>query len=199
MNKQEFLDMLRSRLVGLPKQELEERLSFYAEMIDDRVEEGLSEELAILDIGTADAITAQIIADIPLSKIAKERIKPKRCLKAWEIILLVLGSPIWLSLAIAAFAVILSIYIVLWAVIISIWAVFVSLIACAIGGIAAGIIIAASGNSLSGIAMIGMGIICAGLSIFLFFGCKAATGGIILLTKKVALYTKKCLLRKENA
>ena len=44
MSKQEFLDQLRARLSGLPRQDVIERLNFYSEMIDDRMEEGLSEE-----------------------------------------------------------------------------------------------------------------------------------------------------------
>lgn len=47
MNKQEFLVKLRKGLSGLPKEDIEERLTFYSEMIDDRMEEGLSEEEAV--------------------------------------------------------------------------------------------------------------------------------------------------------
>ena len=198
MTKQEFLDSLRARLSGLPRQELEERLAFYGEMIDDRIEEGRTEEEAVLDIGSADEISAQIIKDIPLSKIAKERLKPKRNIKTWEIVLLAVGSPIWLSLAIAALAVILSLYVVLWSVIISVWSVFASLVACAFGITAAGVVFAVIGNSLSGIAMVGAGLVLAGLSIFIFFGCKAATKGIVLLTKAIALGIKKSFVGKES-
>ena len=128
----------------------------------------------------------------------KQRIKPKRRLRAWEIVLLALGSPIWLSLAIAAFAVILSLYVVLWSLIVSVWAVFVSLAACAIGGVIAGVFFAICNNALVGIAIASAGTVCAGLAIFVFFGCKAATKGIIYLTKKIALGIKKCFIRKEN-
>lgn len=198
MTKQEFLDSLRARLSGLPRQELEERLAFYGEMIDDRIEEGRTEEEAVLDIGSADEISAQIIKDIPLTKIAKERLKPKRSIKTWEIVLLAVGSPIWLSLAIAALAVILSLYVVLWSVIISVWSVFASLVACAFGITAAGVVLAVSSNSLSGFAMVGAGLVLAGLSVFLFFGCKAATKGIVLLTKAIALGIKKSFVGKES-
>ena len=102
---------------------------------------------------------------------------PKKHVKTWEIVLLVVGSPIWLSLLLAAFAVMLSLYASLWSVVISLWAVFGSLIGCAFGGVVAGIVIACSGNALSGIAMLAAGIVCAGLSIFMFYGCKAATKG----------------------
>lgn len=199
MRKQEFLCALKKRLLGLPKQDVEDRLNFYSEMIDDRTEEGRTEEEAISDIGSVDEIATRIIADIPLSKIVTERVKPKKRLKMWEIVLLVLGSPIWLSLAIAALAVILSLYVVLWSLIVSVWAVFVSLAACAIGGVIAGVFFALSGNGLMGIAMVSAGIVCAGLAIFLFLGCKAATKSIIYLTKKIALGIKKCFIKKENA
>ena len=44
MTKKEFLSGLRKKLSGLPQEDSEERLNFYSEIIDDRVEEGLSEE-----------------------------------------------------------------------------------------------------------------------------------------------------------
>lgn len=199
MRKQEFLDKLRAKLIGLPKQELEERLTFYSEIIDDRIEDGMTEEQAVLDIGSVDGISSQIIADIPLSKLAKERIRSQRRLKAWEIVLLALGSPIWLSLTIGSFAIVLSLYAVLWSVILSIWAVFASLVVCSFGGFVSGIFFVMCGNTLTGIAMIGASVFCAGVAIFAFFGCKAATRGIILLTKKIALGIKKCFVKKEVA
>ncbi|MBE6718246.1 MAG: DUF1700 domain-containing protein [Ruminococcaceae bacterium] len=199
MTKIKFLLELHEKLSGLPQDEVEERLNFYSEMIEDRIEEGLSEEEAVSAVGSVDEIAAQITADIPLVKIAKEKIKPKRQLKAWEIVLLVLGSPIWFSLLVAVFSVILSLYVSLWAVIISLWAVFVSVIACAFGVIVSGIGFAIIDKVLTGIAMIGAGIVCIGLSIFLFFGCKAVTNGTLLLTKKTAQGIKKLFIKKEEA
>ncbi len=199
MNKQEFLERLRKGLSGLPQQDIEERVTFYSEMLDDRIEEGMSEAEAINAIGTVDTIITQTLADTPLTKLVKEKAKPKRALKAWEIVLLVLGSPIWLSLGIAVFAVILSLYASLWAVIISLWTVFGSFTGCAIGGVVAGIVIACSGNALSGIAMIAAAIVCAGLSIFIFYGCKAATKGCLILTKMIAVWVKDCFIKKEEA
>ena len=198
MNKQEFLFKLHKGLLVLPQDDIEERITFYSEMIDDRMEEGLSEEEAVCEIGDAGEIAAQIIADTPLTKLVKEKTKPKKRLKTWEIVLLVLGSPIWFSLLISAIAVLLSLYVSLWAVIISLWAVFVSFIACAIGGIASGIVFISIGNALSGATMIGAGLVCAGLSILTFYGCKAATKGSLILTKKLALAIKNCFIKKEE-
>lgn len=198
MNKQDFINELRAKLSGLPKQDVEERLNFYSEMIDDRIEEGISEEDAVRDIGSVERIATQIIDDIPLTKIAKENIKPKRRMRAWEIVLLVLGSPIWLSLLVAAFSVILAIYVVLWSVIVSLWAIFASLAACAPCGLAVGAVFTVVGNTFVGIAVMGASIACAGLAIFMFFGCMAATKGVIKLTGKIALGIKKCFVGKER-
>jgi uncharacterized membrane protein len=198
MTKQEFLSALRKRLSNLPKQETEERLAFYSEIIDDRIEEGSTEKDAVQSLGTVEEIASQIIADIPLTKIVKERIRPKRRLNAPEIVLLVLGSPIWLSLGVAAFAVLLSVYAVLWSVVISLWAVFASLAACGLGGVVAGVGFAIGGYAISGIALLGAGIVCAGLAILLFFGCTAAVKGTALLTKAIALGVKKCFVKREE-
>lgn len=197
MRKKEFLAQLRKGLSGLPQEDLEERLTFYSEMIDDRVEEGLLEEAAVSAVGTVDEIVSQIIADIPFAKLAKERMKQKRRLNVWEIVLLILGFPLWFSLLVAAFAVVLSLYVSLWAVTISLWAVFVSLIVCAFGGIVAGLVFACRGNALAGIAVIGAGIVCAGLAILMFYGCKAATKGTLVLAKKFALWIKNGFVKKE--
>lgn len=124
MNKQEFFDLLRSRFGSVPEKELEARLEFYAEMIDDRMEDGLSEQEAISALGSVDEIANQTLSEIPLGRLAKERIKPKRRLKVWEIVLLALGSPIWISLIAAAVVVVISVYASIWAAVASLWAVF---------------------------------------------------------------------------
>lgn len=181
MRKSQFLFSLRDRLDDLTQAEVEERLNFYSEMIDDRMEEGLSEEEAVAAVGAVDRVAAQILEETPPEK----KKAPKRKLKAWEITLLVLGSPVWVPLLIAAAAIAFSVYVSVWSVIVSLWAVFGSLIACAAGVILGGIVLAVTGSGITGVALIGAGIVCAGLAIFLYFGCKAATKGMRLLTKKV--------------
>ncbi len=199
MNKQEFLTQLRKELSVLPQKDIEEYLTFYTEMIEDRIEEGLSEEQAVSAVGSLEEIVKQIVSDTSLIKIAKERIKVKRRLSVGEIVLLALGSPIWLSLGIAVFAVVLSLYIVLWSLIVSVWAIFASTVACCIGGVLSCIVFTLSGNSVSGFAILSAGIVCAGLSIFMFYGCKTATNGILILTKKIAIWIKNCFIKKEKA
>lgn len=198
MKKQEFLDELRGHLLGLPEQDREESLAFWGEMIDDRMEEGRTEEEAVADIGSVEEISAQIIAEVPLIKIAKETVKPKRRLRWWEILLLVLGAPVWLPLIVAAFAVLFALFVVIGSMLIVLWAVFGAIAACAVG-LLASVAFLIQSNVPSGIAMIGVALVCGGLSIFLFFGCREATKGIMLLTKKMVLGMKKCFVGKERA
>lgn len=197
--KQEFLARLRRELAALPNADVEERLNFYSEMIDDRMEEGLPEEAAVAAVGPVEEIVAQILGEVTAASLTPKKEHTKRTMKAWEILLLILGSPIWLSLGIAAAAVALSVYVSLWAVLVSFWAVFGAFVGCAFGGLMAGIVLACFGNVNTGIALLGAGILLAGLSIFTFFGCKAATCGTLLLTKKTALWIKKRFAKKEAA
>ena len=72
MKKEDFLNKLRIKLSNLPKEDLDERINFYSEMIDDRIEDGFQEEEAINDIGTLDEVSRQVIANYPLKKLIKE-------------------------------------------------------------------------------------------------------------------------------
>ncbi len=197
MNKREFLARLRRGLSGIPRDDIEERLIFYSEMIDDRMEEGLSETEAVASIGTVDEVVSQILADTPLTRPVNEKTRPGRHMRAWEIVLLVLGFPVWLPLLIAAFAVILAVFIVIWSAVISLWAVEASLCAGALGGAISAL--TAQGNGNRGIVMLSVGLCCAGLTIFLFFGCKAVTKGSFKLTKGAALRFKSLFVGREAA
>lgn len=198
MTKKEFLDELAKGIAGIPDEDITRSLEFYSEMIDDRMEEGKSEEEAVAEIGTVKDAVSQILAEIPITKLIKEKVKKKRKLGTLEIVLLILGAPIWLSLLVAAFAVILSVYISVWAVIISLWAVFASLGACTLGGIAAGVIFVCTDKLFSGLAMLAASLILAGLTIFGFFGCKIATKSILILTKKIVVAIKNLFVVKEE-
>ena len=199
MTKKEFLNELAKGIAGIPDEDITRSLEFYSEMIDDRMEEGKSEEEAVAEIGTVKDAVSQILAEIPITKLIKEKVKKKRKLGTLEIVLLILGAPIWLSLIVAAFAVILSVYISVWAVIISLWAVFASLGACTLGGIAAGVIFVCTDNLFSGLAMLAASLILAGFTIFCFFGCKIATKSILILTKKIVVAIKNLFVVKEEA
>ncbi len=185
MTKQTFLTELNEKLSDLPKEDLRERLSFYSEMIDDLKEEGYSEEEAFQKIGSADEVAEQVLSEYRLSESDGEEDKPKRRVRPWVIVLLAVGSPIWLSLLIAAFAVAFSLYITLWALIISIWVVDLALAACSLYGIASATVFASQGDIPKCLAMLGMGIFGTGCAVILFFGCMAASMGAARLTVKI--------------
>ena len=196
MKKEEFLNRLRIKLDGLPKQEIDERVEFYSEMIADRMEEGLSEEDAVADVGSVDSIIDQIIADTPLTSIIKERIKRRKKPGAWGITLLAVGSPIWISLIAAAFAVVVSIYASIWAVVVSLWASFGAMVGVGVGGILGGVLLIGLGKAPAGFGLIGCALVCGGLSILMFYACKYTTIAMAWLTKKIALLIKKCFTKK---
>lgn len=198
MNKALFLEELKKRLSGLPKSDLDERLLFYSEMIDDRVEDGLPEEEAVAGIGSVDEIVEQIMAETPLSIIVREKVAKRRGLKVWEVILLVLGSPVWLPLLIAALAVCLSLYIVLWAVLVSLWAVDLSLAISAPAFLFSSAYELIKSNPTEGVFLLGAAFLCAGLAVLLFYGCRALTKGLLRLTKKISLSIKTMFMGREN-
>ena len=196
MTKQDFILKLKSKLENLPKEEVEERINFYIEMIDDRVEEGFSEERAVESLGNVDDIAEQIVSDIPLIKTLKSKIKRNRPFKRWELALLIIGSPIWLSLIIALFAVALSLYVTLWVVVISLWAVFVACIASSVFLVVLGVISLFKSVAL-GFAYIGLAVMFIGFIILFYYACKPVTKWAGLVVKKLIFKGKKKLINKE--
>lgn len=199
MNKEQFIAALRSKISGLPQSDIDKSLDYYSEIIDDRVEDGISEEQAVNDLGSVEEIAAQILSDTPLQKLIKEKVRPSKALRAWEIVLLVLGSPIWLPLLLAAVIIILSVYIVIWSVVIVMYSVVVSFAAGTLSGIAGSAVLVFTGNPIQALLFFGAGLICAGLTVFTFIGSNKTTVCIIKASKATALRVKSIFLKKEEA
>lgn len=199
MTKIQFILALSNKLSALSKVEVEERLTFYSEMIEDRMEEGLSEEDAVAAVGSVEEIATQIVEEVPLARLVKEKITPKRKLYPWEIVLFWVGSPIWFSLLLVAFSVVLALYVSLWAVVLSLWASFGAVVVSALAGVVSGILYLCMGHIIIGLATVGAGLACAGMSIFFFMGCKMATKAAVWLTRTIVRGIKKCFVSKEVA
>ena len=202
MYREEFLNELSAKLAGLPKEEVEERLSFYGEMIDDRMEDGVPESEAVAQIGTPEEIAEQIMSEIPLTRLVKEKVADRRRKssgkrKTWKTVLLIVGSPVWGALLIAGLAVVLALYVSLWAVVVSLWAVFAALAVSAVACLPASVIALVRGNPLAALGSFGAAFACAGLAILMFFACVAITKGVVKLTKKMMLKLKSAFIRKE--
>ncbi|MGN0593139.1 MAG: DUF1700 domain-containing protein [Ruminococcus sp.] len=196
MNKQQFLASLREQLTGLPQEDIEQSLDYYREMIEDQIEDGLSEEAAVEALGSVCEIASQILMDTSLPKLVKAKVKPDSHLKVWEIILLVLGAPIWLPLLLTVVVIIMTCYIVLWSVILVLYSVDISFAAGAIGGMAGFFLMLYTGHSGQAFLFLGVGLICAGLAVLLFFGFNQITKGIVFISKRIVLGIKSCFIGK---
>lgn len=198
MNKTEFLERIRSQLDGLPIEDVQKSLDYYSEIIEDKMEDGLTEEEAIQAMGTPEDIAEQILMDTPLPKLVKAKVKPKSEIKPWMIVLLVLGSPVWLPLLIAAAAVFLSVYIVLWSVVLVLYAVDFIFSVTALACLASGLIFCIKFSMLDGIFTLGTALVFAGLAVLMFFGFNQITKGMIFLSRKILLGIKSCFVKRSN-
>ena len=188
MRKQEFLKMLKRNMRGLSKEEIDERLSFYSEMIDDRIEEGCSEEEAVEKVASSDDILGQNERRTRVMKAANGE------KSGLTIALLIIGSPIWIALLCSAFAVLIS----FWAAVVSLWATFIALIASSLGCTVAAIPFAIIEGAAGGLACFGAGCVCAGLAVFAYYGCRVMTKGMWLVTKKSVIGIKNLFVKKEE-
>ena len=199
MNKNEFIFVLREKLSKFPKVEVDERISFYSEIIDDYIEDGLTEDEAVSKIGSIDEIVEQISSEIPLSKIVLNNVKPGRKLRVWEIILLVLGAPIWLSLLVGIAAGLISVFAGLWAVVISIFGVsFGFMIGGSLGAIL-GILFIFIKSLTEGLMMVGAGLVIAGVGMLLLPLAKLLSQLLIKLIKLIIRLIKKAFVNKEDS
>ena len=194
MSKQEFLQTLREKLNGLPQKDIEERISFYEEAINDRIDDGKSEEEAVSDVGSVDLIVEEIARDTPLITLVKERITPKRKIEGWEIVLLILGFPLWFPLALTGLILALVFYLLIWVGVIVTYSVEIALTGSAIASF-----IAFFANLFSGTfnpIMLGAFIMCSGGAILLVFGCIGATKGTLKISKDILTKIKTLFIRK---
>lgn len=197
-HKDLFLSKLKKGLEGFEEEDIQKFVDFYAEMIDDRIEEGKTEEDAVADLGDVNEIIEQIQMEMPLPKLMCAKMKPKHRLSAWEIVLITLGFPIWGSLAIAAIAVVFSLFVSLWAVLISLYAVPVSLAASALGCIFAAAIFAVQGFFAQALFVLGAFLFLIGLAIVMFLACNMAARGCAFCTKMMFRGIKRMFIRKRG-
>ena len=175
MNKFEFLNTLRERLSGLTQEEVNKTLDYYTELIEDGIEEGMSEAQAVDALGNLEDIVAHIYMGVATSS-EKTYAKPKEGLniketlkkefKPWMWVLIILGSPIWLSLLIGAVSVVFSVVAGIFATVISLYAAVVALMAGSVGCIAGAFMLQTAAESALAV---GMGMVCAGSSVLLLF------------------------------
>ena len=187
MSKDAFIGELRHRMAGLPQETVDRTVEYYGELIADSMEDGVSEEEAVARLGSMDKIVANVVKDTPLPQIIQNRVKEQKekkgGLRAWEVILLILGAPLWIPLLIAVLAVVLSLYIALWAVVVSLWAAVAGIILGGVAAVAAGIVELCRFQLPQGLVLLGGGLVCLGLCALLFLLVKLLTVGTVKLCK----------------
>ena len=197
MKKEAFLNELRSRLYGLPQGDLDDRIAFYGEMIDARIEDGMSEEDAVAGMESIDQIVSQIMSEIPLSQLVINKVQPKKKKKTWKIVLLICLFPIWFPFFIAFASIIFSLLVSVWAIIISFYIVAGSLVIGSVGCILGSAMYFALGMPVSGVFGFGAVFVCIGLSILFFLLSISMSKGTVFLTRKLFIGLKTSFVGKE--
>ena len=195
MTKQEFLNSLEKKLYAFPKEEKEERISFYSEMIDDRMQEGKSEEEAINELGGVDKVLNDILEDTTLISIVKERVKPKRRMRPWEIIFLILGFPLWFPLLIVFILLCLIGYLLVWIGVIVCYAIEAGLGAAAIYSLVGFFYQLFIGNF--SLTYFGGFMMSVGGAFLFIFACIGVTKATIKLSKATIRHIKSWFMKKE--
>ena len=198
MDRAAFLKALQEQLRRLPEQERQQSLHFYDEMIDDRMEEGMEEQAAVAALGDPGEIARQVLMELSLPKLVKTRLRPQRKLRVWEIVLLVLGSPVWLPLLLAGAVLFLTLYLVLWILAAACWCVVAAFAVSTLAGVGFGIWLLWE-NTASAALAVSAGLCCAGLTILSFFAMWQLSVHLVHLTAALVRWGKRRMSQKEAA
>ena len=197
MDKFEFITELRAKLWAIPEEDRQRSVDFYAEMIAERMEDGLPEEEAVAAVGDLDEIVKSILAETP-ERPAEPAKKPARRLRWWETLLLVLGFPVWGSLLIVVAVVVFTLWSSLWSVVIALYATAFALAACAIGLPVAAFSLLWIHHYGEGAVLVGGALICAGSAILVFLLSNLAAKGLAVLTRLIWNGATGIFRRKER-
>ena len=192
MTKKEFIKELRERLSGLPKDDLESRLSFYEESINDRMDDGKSEEEAIKELGTIDEIVNQVASETSLVTLVKEKAKPKRKLSGAEIALIAIGFPLWFPLVLTFLILCLVFCLVFWIIGLIPLITCVSSLVVGVAEFFSYFAIIGEANSLG---VLGMALAGIGLALMLIPAVIYSVKGTIKLIKLIMTGIKKLFIR----
>lgn len=76
MNKQEFINRLENAVKTLSDDEMRSTIEFYSEAIDDRMEDGMTEEDAVADLGISPENIAETMDAHANDGISNEKMLP---------------------------------------------------------------------------------------------------------------------------
>ena len=197
MMKHEFLNQLDAQLSQLPPHERQKSQSYYAEMIDDRMEEGMTEEEAVAALGDVVELARQVLMETPLQTLIKSKMRTNKRWETWEIVLFILGFPLWFPLLIAFFAVVFCIYVAVWSVIVSLFAVAVCLAIVGMAMVAACFVAIFTGTPAWAV-LLGAGFALMGVGILSFIGMCWFSKVLVKGTGVMGKWIKSLFIRKEK-
>ena len=200
MTRTDFLNELKNLIKDYPAEETEKSIEYYSEMIDDRIEDGMSEEEAVKSLGDVKDIAKEIEIEMPMKTIVKKKVKEKKeeNIPVWVILLLIFGFPVWAPLLLALGVCAFSLYIALWSVVLALWAVDVALFLAVIAGLLAIGITMIKGSMLSAMIYFGITLILIGLALLGLIGCFYASKGLAALFAAIFKSIKKKLISKNE-
>ena len=195
MNKAEFLNELSFYLQNMNDSEKNKFIIYYDEMISDYVENGMSEEGAVNKIGAPKKIAEELLGDYGSVKLNL----PSTGSRWLNIILTVIGFPLWGSVLLAFLLMVLSVYLIIWCVPFATGAGCVGFFTTSIIGIVGSPFVMIK-NVPIGIMQLGTGIASIGISLLLGFATIDLSKKIIIITKNlniklVGLFKKKVVIR----
>lgn len=194
MNKADFLSSLAAGLSGLSAREAQMSLDFYSEMIDDRMEDGMSEAEAVAALGTVEDIVREIYMEKPLPVILKS--KQRRGMQGWEIALLILGSPLWLPLLLVLVPMVFLVYLMIWLTVAMSWLGMACVLLSGVLCVGTSVVQLFKGDLAQALFLLGSGLVVSPLGVLWFYGNRKVTEWGIGLTFKFGRVIKRMFVRK---
>ena len=182
VNKKDYLDALAKALDCLSREKRSEILSFYQEAIDDRIEEGMSEEEAVCAMGPVELAAESILGELPVVPRAVAKTRRKSPALLW--VLVITGSPLWIPLAFAFLLAVASVYLCIWLAAACIWLVAaVCMFALPFGLYLAwcGVM---TGTFAFALAQAGLGCVLGGVGLLVFNAAFSASRALAVLSQK---------------
>jgi len=192
MNKREFIEQLDYHLDQLPKEERYKHTAYYSELIDDMVEDGMTEEEAVYKIGAPGKIAEQILQQTSFQTLVRSRVKPKKGWTVLSIILIIIGSPVWVPLGLALAGVLLGLAACVIAFVV---AIFAAVIGIAAAGVACMVVCFGKGL-LPTLVSIGAALALLGLCIIGFLACIYIAKGVFAGCRGFGRWVKSLFIRK---
>lgn len=171
MNKSKFLKKLYRKLYFFNKDERQSIVDYYSEIIDDLIENGKSEEVAVLELEPPE-----VIASNYRKQRRTEWIDSGKKIPTWFWATLIAGAPIWLGLIAASIGIVVGIF-------------------CAVLGVTVGFTVGGLVATIYGVITIftdfAFGLSTFGTGMFLCALGLLITVGIISLLKKIIAKIKR--------